>query len=524
MTTIDTKANWHQWLTFNCNFTCEYCIMDERGYRHLPKSLSGKEILNFWNNIAHPHHKRLSIIGGEPTLHKDFAEIINNLEGYYITVTTNCSTPFFRDDSFVDSLNTKPSSHLRMNTSFHPNQKITPEEYKRVVRLMRQAGVHVDQVSFVATPETNQYADKLLEINKEFPLRADVFLGFWNKEDGFDAVKEPQNFWPHEKVPSALQGFQDIKNFDIYREACAQSSKRSVASCPATQQNIMVAPDGNIFHCHYKLYHGIDPVCNINDFETGAFEESGCSHYGYCLSCDATQLQKEIKPSPVLVNKLYDKKDTAQREVKYLGEELEIIAKTKKDRFNSKILFESACAFLYSGHNHHGNVLYVGESGHPLLRYLVRKNYRVTAHTTKGDLKNSPRVKDCSLLALSDEPGDDDYLKNTFDLVLVSESLQHLDNEAEALLTLGSYLKRGGVMVISADFNNAHEKTAENRVYTPAGFVKKIVKPLEKGGFNRQGASDYSNIECDDPDSRPDGSNNSFGVLCVRRTPRLEVL
>ena len=48
--------NWHQWLTFRCNFSCEYCIMGERQLgggtpKWKPKELSGKEIVDFWNNV-----------------------------------------------------------------------------------------------------------------------------------------------------------------------------------------------------------------------------------------------------------------------------------------------------------------------------------------------------------------------------------------------------------------------------------------------------------------------------------------
>ena len=129
--------NWHQWLTFKCNYACDYCIMGERQLgggtpKYKPREMTGKQIVDFWNNVEHPPLKKLSIIGGEPTVHKDFNYVINNLEGYYITVTTNCGSRYFNDDNFVNNLKTKPSSHLRMNTSFQPDF-ITPKKYVIVV-------------------------------------------------------------------------------------------------------------------------------------------------------------------------------------------------------------------------------------------------------------------------------------------------------------------------------------------------------------------------------------------------------
>jgi len=59
------------------------------------------------------------LIGGEPSIHKDFLYILNNLEGYIVTVTTNLISKHFENiDELVKNL--KPKVPIRFNTSFHP--------------------------------------------------------------------------------------------------------------------------------------------------------------------------------------------------------------------------------------------------------------------------------------------------------------------------------------------------------------------------------------------------------------------
>jgi len=143
-------------ITFRCNGGCPFCILNGRGKRQKSPELSGKEILDFWNNIEHRPGQKLSLIGGEPTLHPDIVEIVNNLEGYDITITTNCKGPFYEDPNFYKKFKPHPSSNLRINTTFHPHF-ISAEDYIRVIKLYRETGYFVDQTSYVYHPDINQY-------------------------------------------------------------------------------------------------------------------------------------------------------------------------------------------------------------------------------------------------------------------------------------------------------------------------------------------------------------------------------
>ena len=79
-------------LTFACNLKCSFCINDfESPPRHLRKRhLTGEEWLRGLNRIISRPDLPLTLQGGEPTLHKDFARIVNGVRrDLNIDVLTN---------------------------------------------------------------------------------------------------------------------------------------------------------------------------------------------------------------------------------------------------------------------------------------------------------------------------------------------------------------------------------------------------------------------------------------------------
>ena len=485
--------NWHQWLTFKCNFACDYCIMGERQLgggtpKYRPKEMSGKQIVDFWNNVEHPPMKRLSVIGGEPTVHKDFEYIINNLEGYYMTVTTNCGSRFFKDDDFVNKLRTHPSSHLRMNTSFHPDF-ITPEKYTRVVGLMLEAGIHVDQTAFVLTPEFTKHIDKLQKVANQYPLRADTFLGFWNEQEGFEAAFDPENAWPPKNLPDNVKAHTGIIDVDIYKQACMQAEKYT-AHCDIVDGNFLVGPSGMVYHCHYKLYNEIDPMCHISDLKPVTKEDKICNHYGYCLSCDAPKLQKDISSSAVKLNTLLNKDLLSNREVQHLGGRLKAIAEDNKLYFSEKTWLESAYAYLYSGHKHACRVAYYGREEHSFLKYLTTKKYRITnfAKEDKSIWK--------------------------YDFALLSDLDKTPADALETIRKIGSYLNKKGILMFTLDVGNKNISDKET-------LMDEIVQPLLEDGYIIQGGTESIDDNLFSEDSLTenyllDGNKCATAVICLR--------
>lgn len=286
-TIYDPMCYWAHMLTFRCDGNCPYCIVDGRGKHVRRNEMSGKEIVDWWNSLEHQRGQRLSLIGGEPTLHKDIVEIVNNLQGYNITITTNCVGKFYEDEDFHKKFKPHPTSILRINTSYHPHA-IRPEEYIRIIKLYESAGHHVDQKAFVYTPEVmSKYKDEIETVKKEIPLKSPPFLGFYNDKDGFDAECKPEYLEPNEKYwdQEGAKVLCGINDYDFYRKMCGQEEGSNV-KCNHALLALMLDPEGTLFSCHYKMYYNLDPICNINNIRFLRDSDLKCDHFGKCNWCD----------------------------------------------------------------------------------------------------------------------------------------------------------------------------------------------------------------------------------------------
>jgi len=283
---------WAHMVTFRCNGGCKFCILNGRGRAPIPKELTGVEIVNWWNKLDRPKGQRLSLIGGEPFLHPDILEIVNGLVNYNITITTNCASEIHKKPGFFKKLKPHYTSNLRVNTSFHPHL-IYPEDYVRVVKNYQKAGHNLDQIAMVNYPGSlEKYAEQIKIVEKGLGrLRIVPYLGFFNKEEGPNATPDTATIEPNESyfdqdAASRICGLHDMA---AYRDMCGQSIPR-MATCEHPFKSLIIGPQGNHYHCHYKLYYDIDPVCNIKDWKPVTDAQKVCKYYGFCNWCDVPRV------------------------------------------------------------------------------------------------------------------------------------------------------------------------------------------------------------------------------------------
>jgi len=286
------RCYWAHMVTFRCNGGCKFCILNGRGKAPIPSELTGKEILNWWNNLEHPRGQRLSLIGGEPFKHPDIMEIVSGLVNYQLTITTNCASEIHDTPGFYKNLKPHYTSTLRVNTSFHPHL-IDPADYVAVVENYQRAGHHLDQIAYVNYPGMeDKYAKEIAYVREKLGrLRRVPYLGFWNENDGPNAPPDTRTIEPNEgyidkKAAADICGITDM---DAYRDICGQSVARR-AVCAHPFLSLIIGPQGNHYHCHYKLYYDIDPVCNIKDFRPVGKEAALCDYYGFCNWCDVPRV------------------------------------------------------------------------------------------------------------------------------------------------------------------------------------------------------------------------------------------
>lgn len=246
-------------LTLSCNISCSYCINHLVGLKKSRKLLSADEWELGLSRLKMVNKIPLTLQGGEPSIHKDFYHIINQIP-----------------DTFEIDLLT--------NIQFSPqefSQKIATE------KINRDAPYAPIRVSY--HPETMKLDDTL---NKVLEL---TNLGF---KVGVFGVRHPSQI---KEVEAAQKVFQDhgldfrFKDFlglhegelhGQYRYPEAVFSKVH-RSCLCKTSELLIDPFGKVFRCHHDLYNNknhvgdiMDPDYQINDI----FRP--CDYFGSCNPCD----------------------------------------------------------------------------------------------------------------------------------------------------------------------------------------------------------------------------------------------
>ena len=284
-------AFWGVFLNLDCNLHCHYCIQKISLPQKPParyQTRAGKDWVEALNAISNrtqrrflrpPRIKKLSILGGEPTVYPDFLYVINNLDkNWKITVTSNFDSPFFEQE-IKAFRQIKNKARLRFNGSLHFIH--TPmERFIANVQKLKKAGINVHTLFIVAHPaylnKALEYKRRLVRIHPRVKLQR--FLGFYKG-----------NLYPQKSDYEIEQEQKDgISNYNLYQEAFGQKGARPLF---CHSDKVLIAPNGNIYNCHYKVYTGHkDKLGNL-------FEDEVCVHiprkyfpcedFGFCNPCDS---------------------------------------------------------------------------------------------------------------------------------------------------------------------------------------------------------------------------------------------
>ncbi|TAN62281.1 radical SAM protein [bacterium] len=246
-------------LTLACNLKCSYCInhfgKDNFSKRHLP----GEKLVEGLNRIVSRPDLPITLQGGEPSLHKDFMHILNNLKPELnVDVLTNLQ---FDVDEFI--------------------QKVDP---KRIKRDSPYASIRVSY-----HPETmtlKPLVDKVLKM-----LKAGFSIGIW----GVTHPKQEAEILRAQKhckalgIDFRLKEFLGEHNGDMYGTfrydgACDKKFEKTVL-CKTSE--MIIGGDGSVYRCHSDIYEGRQAVGNITD---PAYQIEDifriCHVFGHCNPCD----------------------------------------------------------------------------------------------------------------------------------------------------------------------------------------------------------------------------------------------
>lgn len=246
-------------LTLACNLKCSYCINRFGTDGFVKRRLTGAEWVNALNRITSRDDLPLSLQGGEPSLHKDFIYILENIKPELkIDILTNLQ---FDIDGFMSQVSPdrikRKSPYASIRVSYHPEVMELEPLIQKVLK-MQNAGysigiwgvMHPSQAGEVLRAE-----DYCRSLGIDF--RQKEFLGEYN---------------------GRLYGtFR-------YPGACDLKFEKTVM-CKTTE--LIAGSDGSVYRCHSDLYEGRPPVGNITDPDFQIEDTFRvCGHYGRCNPCD----------------------------------------------------------------------------------------------------------------------------------------------------------------------------------------------------------------------------------------------
>jgi len=255
-------------LSMKCNLNCSFCLnaLDSKFNRKDFREMSGEEWVEGLNKINSLKGVPITFSGGEPSLHKDFIYIINNLKPELkIDILTNLQWNQRKLENFISKVNLerlrRNSPYASIRVSYHPEQMGDGERLIKNARILQDAGFNIGIWSILyPSPE------QLSAINQmQFRCR-DKGIDFRLKE--FTGMYLGMKYGNYNKYPDSV--FQ-----------------KNLKKCECKTSELLIGTNGDVYRCHRDLYSKENSIGNIckDGFEIeDIFRE--CNKYGECHPCD----------------------------------------------------------------------------------------------------------------------------------------------------------------------------------------------------------------------------------------------
>lgn len=235
----------HCYLTLRCNYNCYFCVNKQFGIYNAPTiERTGNEWVTYLNKLY--NLGELFLQGGEPFLHIDTVDIINNLHAFNITIFTNL--PHHKmdeikkikpgDNNIIFKVSYHPLDDKRSINQFCVDYKKIPDGIKKAVHV-----IDIPEVSYSLSARAFQ--------------RYGIYLG---REDV--SLKTPYN----------------IIGKDVNTKTVMCNSHMEI-----------VAPNMTVYRCLGLMIRGInDYTKQLNKYDfTAGFER--CDYYGICGQCSTAK-------------------------------------------------------------------------------------------------------------------------------------------------------------------------------------------------------------------------------------------
>lgn len=246
-------------LSFSCTLRCPYCINHHGGDLVKGRRMSGEDWVAGINRLNLPPDLPVTLQGGEPTVHKDFYQIVAGI---------------------------KPSLNIDMltNLEFDVEEfaaKVPPERMKRDAPYASiRVSYHRGQSDFKKQLEKGLYL-----------VKRGYSVGFWAVDspeyplETREAQREAQSLGIDFRLKEFLGPWKGVEYGTVRYNDSVNS--RYLSYCECRTSEVLLAPDGKVYRCHSDLYAARLPIGHITD---GSLPLVGtwvpCAVFGKCNTCD----------------------------------------------------------------------------------------------------------------------------------------------------------------------------------------------------------------------------------------------
>lgn len=244
------------YLTFSCNLNCSWCI-NKQANKPYATEMPASEWIKGLNRIETKKDLPITIGGGEPTSYINFYEVVKGVNKPMDLLTNGQFDVRYFMRKIKPNKFKRGAKYASIRFSYHP--RIT-DLYKliRTVRLLKKKGYEVGiwAVNHPAYTSDILFAQRIASGKFEIDFRLKEFLGVYKGK-----------LYGTYKYPEAVDGKKK--------------------SCLCKGSELLIAPDGEIYRCHYELYKGINSQGHILDKTVKLNDKfTPCSNCGLCSYCD----------------------------------------------------------------------------------------------------------------------------------------------------------------------------------------------------------------------------------------------
>lgn len=231
--------------TLRCNLKCNYCVNEydpDNGKLRQYSEITAEQWLKI---IAKSKCSTVVLTGGEPTLYKDFFELVNGIPAKYkVRIYSNMT---FGPDLF----NEKLTRGVHFLASYHPSCK-DAQKVLHCIKEISSNGLVTGDLHLIDTPE-----------NSEF-------------------IKMSEGFFADNMIPGWAFSI-DSDQRDMF--PCASKKEKRKVLCG--RKIILVAPDGVRYPCIAGM---VSKRWALEDLKTkrmgSEWTNVVCDNWGHCAPCD----------------------------------------------------------------------------------------------------------------------------------------------------------------------------------------------------------------------------------------------